>query len=124
MSNLRINRPVHIIRRGDIFYISENYRETASEQRAGRPGIVVSNNDCNKHSDVIEVVFLTTRPKSNLPTHVRIQSARYPSTALCEQIASVSIDRLQDYSGHCTKREMEYIDTALAISLGIDIKNY
>lgn len=109
------------IKRGDIYYIVSNYQEEGSEQRAGRPAIVVSNDMCNQHSRVVEVVYLTTKPKTDLPTHIDIRSSDRPSIALCEQINSVSVDRFGDYVGTCNKYEMDMIDAALLISLGIDI---
>lgn len=109
------------IKRGDIYYIVSNYQEEGSEQRAGRPAVVVSNDMCNQYSRVVEVVYLTTKPKTDLPTHIDIRSSDRPSIALCEQINSVSVDRLGDYVGACSKYEMDMLDAALLISLGIDI---
>ncbi len=106
------------IRRGDIYYIDKQC-SYGSEQFSGRPAIVVSNELCNKHSDVIEVVYLTTQPKNNMPTHIHIKSAPRDSIALCEQITSVFIDRIGDYVGTCTEIEMEEIDAALRVSLGL-----
>ena len=75
------------IKRGKIFYIEKmGGYEVGSEQRSGRPAIVVSNDKCNAFSDVIEVVYLTTQPKSDLPTHIDIRSTQRASVALCEQI--------------------------------------
>lgn len=48
--------------RGDIFFITEG-AYTGSEQNAGRPGVIVSNDIGNKHSPNVEVVFLTSREK-------------------------------------------------------------
>lgn len=47
------------IKRGEIYYITF-VPVVGSEQRGGRPGIVVSNNANNAHSNTIEVVYLTT----------------------------------------------------------------
>lgn len=107
------------IRRGDIYYI-DRIETVGCEQRAGRPAIVVSNNANNTFSKTIEVVYLTCRTKRALPTHVEIYSAVNPSTALCEQVSTVSVDRIQRYIGKCTQREMELINSAVAISLGIN----
>ena len=109
------------IKRGDIYYINSNYKEEGSEQRAGRPAVVVSNNMCNQHSSVVEVVYLTTKPKTDIPTHIDKRSAERPSIAICEQINSVAVERFGDYIGSCSKYEMEMLDAALLISLGIDI---
>jgi mRNA interferase MazF len=108
------------VKRGDIYYIVNNYQEEGSEQRAGRPAVVVSNDKGNQHSNVIEVVYLTTQPKTDLPTHIDIKSANRPSIALCEQISSVSKERLGNYIGSCTKYELDMLAAGMMISLGID----
>lgn len=109
-------------KRGEIYYItpSENTESVGSEQcNHDRPAIIVSNNTGNKFSPVVEVVYLTTKPKRNLPTHVDIYTTTKPSTALCEQICTVSKLRLRKYINECTEQEMNDIDMALLISLGI-----
>ena len=112
------------IRRGDIYYIeSTGYMATGSEQYAGRPAIVVSNEKNNEFSSTVEVVYLTTQPKTDLPTHIDIRSAKKPSIALCEQITSVAVERLGDFVGTCTDQEMQRIDTALLISLDIECRH-
>lgn len=55
-----------------------------------------------------------------MPTHVRITSAPRESIALCEQINSVDTERIGNYCGHLTDKEMSEVDRALAVSLGID----
>lgn len=106
------------IYRGDIYYI-EKAGYTGSEQEAGRPAIIVSNDQCNQYSPTVEVVYLTTQPKTDLPTHVVIRSTRKESTALCEQIDSISTSRIGDFIGTATDDEMERINTALMISLDL-----
>lgn len=45
-----------------------------------------------------------------------------PSTALCEQIATVNKDKVGNYIGECSPAEMKRIDEALAVSIGIGVK--
>jgi len=104
--------------RGDIYYVSEN-KSYGSEQAGNRPAIIVSNEKCNKFSTVVEVVYLTGQMKKNMPTHVLINAAKR-STALCEQVHSVSKSRLESYVSHVTEVELEAIDKALLISLGLE----
>ena len=106
------------INRGDIFYVNPS-ETVGSEQRSGRPAIIVSNPLCNEHSPVVEVVYLTCQYKKSMPTHVRIESAGKRSTALCEQISSVDVSRLGDFKGHLTDREMAQVDVALMASLDL-----
>lgn len=106
------------INRGDIWYVGSGYA-VGSEQRPGRPAVVVSNQRNNQHSEVVEMVFLTTAPKHDLPTHVTVRSSGRVSTALCEQISTVSVERLGNYCGHVSDSEMAAIESAMLISLGI-----
>lgn len=106
------------IYRGDIFYISQGSC-VGSEQKTGRSGVIVSNNLANKFSPNVEVVLLTSQTKKPLPTHVEIL-AKVPSIALCENIHTVSKERLGDFIRTCTDSEMKNIDKALLHSLGIE----
>lgn len=104
--------------RGQIYYVyPKDY--TGSEQGGGRPAIIVSNDVGNEYSQVVEVAFLTTREKKPLPTHVAINSAKYPSTALCEQIDSVDKERIGGYINEISQAEMKNIERALLVSLDI-----
>lgn len=103
--------------RGDIFFITEG-TYTGSEQSGGRPGVIVSNDLGNKHSPNVEVVFLTSREKKPMPTHVEVL-CKVPSTALCENIQTVSKERLDTFIRSCTTSEMKNIDHALLCSLGL-----
>jgi mRNA-degrading endonuclease toxin of MazEF toxin-antitoxin module len=84
--------------------------------------VVVSNDTGNRHAPVVEVVYLTTKRKTEIPTHVYINSAERPSIALCEQIVTVCKSRLERYMGSVTVAEMRRIDRALTTSLGIKHK--
>lgn len=76
--------------RGEIYHILPEDNETGSEQYSGRPAIIVSNEANNKFAPTLEVVYLTTKPKKALPTHVSIEAARFRSIALCEQVHTVA----------------------------------
>lgn len=104
--------------RGDIFYIQNTGYNVGSEQTSGRPAIVVSNDIGNKNAPVVSVVYLTTQEKKPLPTHVEVL-CKQKSTALCEQIYTVSKERLGDYVRTATEEEMRQVDIALACSLDI-----
>ena len=98
------------IRRGDIFYVHKFGIQVGSEEHTGRPGVVVSCDEGNRYSETVQVAYCTTQPKSNLPTHVEILSTGRASTVMCEQINTVSLERLE---------EMRDIDIAVATALGL-----
>lgn len=106
------------MKRGEIYYIS--YRETTgAEISNARPGVIVSNNALNATSDVVEVVYLTTQPKKDLPTHAHIRATGVDSTALCEQVDTVSKLKVGAYCGTCSPEEMAAIDMGLLASLNL-----
>lgn len=110
------------MKRGEIYYIY-NYKNCGNEIAGTRPGIIVSNDALNATSQVVEVVYLTTKSKKELPTHVTVEATGRTSTALCEQVCSVSVERIGSYCGTCTDEEMAAIGEALLGSLGLDEKD-
>lgn len=111
-----------MIRRGDVYYIKRSGYETGSEQWSGRPAIIVSNDQNNAHASTYEVVYLTSQPKTDMPTHATVRTGLpKPSTALCEQITTVHESRLENFMCHLPDADMEIVDTCLAISLGLNL---
>lgn len=108
------------IGRWDIYYI-ENVSSVGNEQSGSRPAIVVESEDGLENSNVYKVVYMTTQKKTVLPTHVKIKSAKYESTALCEQIHSVSSLRFGAYINKCSDEEIKSLEKALYISLGLKV---
>lgn len=106
------------MKRGDIYYIRkpDTYGDEIGKSR---PAIVVSNDVLNTTSGLVEVVYLTTQPKRDLPTHAAITSSGVESTALCEQIDTVSLRLVGAYCGTCTPEEMAAVDRALVASLDL-----
>lgn len=106
------------VRRGDIWFI-DCKDSTGSEQHGVRPAVIVSNDVGNLHSPIVEVVWLTTAKKKELPTHVSINGY---GTALCEQIHTVDKSRLLGFKRELSKKDILRINNALLISLGITAK--
>lgn len=105
--------------RGDIWFVKGGKAIVGCEPWGDRPAVIVSNNKGNKTSPNVEVVFLTTKDKRYLPTHAKVLG-KSPSIALCENVQTVSKDRLMDYIRTCTKKEMKQIDKALLCSFGLE----
>lgn len=104
------------IYRGDVFYVGKG-NEVGTEQQGGRPAVIVSNDIANAHSGNVTVVFLTTKPKADLPTHTMVTTTREMSTALCENVTTVCKDRLGNYLCTLKDEEMDRIDDCLREAL-------
>lgn len=108
-------------KRGDIVFCCDNRETTGNEQNRQRYAVIVSNDTGNFFSQVVEVVFLTTQEKKPLPTHTTVM-CKVPSTALCEQITTISKERISEYIRTCANEEMQAIERCMRISLGITKK--
>lgn len=114
-----MSTPTKKLMRGEIYYI-HSFPTCGHEQRSGRPAVIVSNNENNSHSEVVEICFLTLKDKNPLPTHIFID--RGPcinSTVLCEQITSVSTDRIGDFMCRLPEHLEEELNHALQVSLSL-----
>lgn len=109
------------MRRGEVYLIKR--RDTiGAEITKTRPAVIISNDNLNATSEVVEVIYLTTQPKKDLPTHVCVNATGVASMAICEQIDSVSTMLVCGKVGCCSEAEMAAIDRALLHSLGIEQK--
>lgn len=107
------------IKREEIYYVNK-MPVVGAEHEAGRPAVVVSTDRHNAKSETIEVVYLTTRSKGMMPEHIFCSATGTDSTILCEQITTVSVDRLSDYITTLTEEEMLDVEAGLLHSLGME----
>lgn len=122
LKGLKVEDTAQKYERGEIYYINNGSGgQVGSEMKKDRPAIIVSNDANNKYSSVVEVVFLTSKPKKELPTHVTIRSTGRMSVALCEEPTAISTERINNYICKASDKEMENIDIALMIALGINM---
>lgn len=92
-----------MIKRGDIYFIRDTRQSIGSEQKADRPAVIVSNDANNKHSGVYEVVYMTTQPKTDLPTHFITNNTHYTANGRLETAFC--------YLGECKKCHIKTHDT-------------
>jgi mRNA interferase MazF len=113
-----------VVKRGDIFY-ADLSPVVGSEQGGIRPVIIIQNDIGNKYSPTVIVAAITSQiNKAKLPTHVEISSEDYglnkDSVVLLEQIRTLDKRRLKEKIGHMTDNDMEKVDNALKVSIGLE----
>ncbi len=113
--------------RGDIYYANME-PHVGSEQGGERPVVVLQNDMGNKHSSTLIIATLTSKvdKKLNLPTHVLLDQnpgLKVPSIVQLEQIFTIDKRRVQRFAGQTSSEEMERIETALKISLGMNLSS-
>ena len=102
--------------RGDIYYVKKRFDTDTQEA----PAIVVSNNITNNTNQSVTVVWLSQHPEQDAPTHVSVV-CRTLSTAMCEKVSTVNKNRIGNLIRSCTDEEMQQIDNALALALGLGL---
>ncbi len=107
------------MKRGEIRYICGRNRLGTYDHKNARPAVIVSANEIIEASETVEVVYLTTHPWNDLPTHVTLNSSGVESVALCERVAFADKEQVGELLGECTAFEMAAIEAALLRSLGI-----
>lgn len=114
---------MRIINRGEIYFTNLDL-VTGSEQDGYRPVVVLQNNVGNFYSPTTIVAAITSRLKTNMPTHVHIDNECLPhnSVILLEHIRTVDKSRLTEYMGKLTDEELLKLDKALAISIDLRIR--
>lgn len=109
------------IHRGDIFY-ADLSPVVGSEQGGVRPVLILQNDTGNRHSPTTIVCAITGKPKKPIPTHIAVGSVgrlSKESFALLEQIRTIDHSRLQEKIGGLNEKQMEEINIALCISVGL-----
>lgn len=88
-----------------------------------RPCVVVSNNKANAFTGLVTVVPMTSREKGPIPTRVSYTGKYVHGTFLCEQVMTISNERLLNFCGEVDDDTMKKIDAALCVQLEISASN-
>ena len=112
-----------VVKRGDIFY-ADLSPVVGSEQGGVRPVLIVQNDTGNRHSPTVIAAAITSQTgKARLPTHISLaaMSCGLPkdSVVLLEQIRTLDKRRLREHMGRVDETMMKQVDTAIAVSFGL-----
>lgn len=110
--------------RGDVYY-AELGTGIGSEQNGCRPVVIIQNDVGNKHSPTTIVAAISTqiKTKAYLPTHYHLKPGScllQPSVIMLEQVRTIDKHRLVKYIGKLSDDELQELNHALAISVGLE----
>ncbi len=111
------------IKRGDIFY-ADLSPVVGSEQGGIRPVLIVQNDVGNKYSPTVIAAAITSQQfKTKMPTHISVNASvcglSKDSVVLLEQIRTLDKKRLREKMGNLPETDMDRIDDALSVSIGL-----
>jgi mRNA interferase MazF len=105
-----------VIRRGDVFLVHLD-PVVGSEVGKTRPAIVLQNDLANRSSPTVTVIPISSSVDRVFPFQVSIPAGEggltLHSKALCEQIRTLSRDRLRERLGRLPPERVEEIHAAL-----------
>ena len=115
---------IAMVKRGDIYY-ADLSPVVGSEQGGMRPVLIVQNDTGNKHSPTVIAAAITSQTgKARLPTHITLAAGSVglpkDSVILLEQIRTLDKKRLREHMGRVDDRIMRRVDTAIAVSFGLN----
>lgn len=111
------------IRRGQVWWWDCPAHNRKHIQEGRRPVVIVSNDVCNKASPVVTVVPMTTSVKRPYPQQVPVVMQEHISIAIADQITSVAVGELDNYVCTLCDFQMEQIDRAIAVQLGLTLSS-
>jgi len=104
------------MRRGDVYWVNLD-PVIGSEVGRRRPAVVVQNEAANRSSSTVTVIPLTSSIDRVYPFQILVAAGEgglsRQSKALCEQVRTLSRQRLTDRLGHLPNERMDQIREAL-----------
>ena len=106
------------LKRGEVYWVSFDPAKGGEIQKT-RPAVIVSNDHANALLNRVQVVPLTSNINKVFPSEALISVNGRISKAAADQIRTVSKHRLKERIGTLTSDDMNKVELAILIQLGM-----
>lgn len=104
--------------RGEVWWINFS-SSVGGEIQKKRPAIIVSNDASNRHLNRVQVVPLTTRVQRVYPSEAVVTLGRRRGKAMADQLTTVSKLRLLNRAGRLDRGDLNDVEAAIRVQLGL-----
>lgn len=106
------------LKRGEVYWVSFDPARGGEIQKT-RPAVIVSNDHANLLLNRVQVVPITSNTSKVFPSEALITVNGRTSKAAADQIRTVSKHRLKERIGTLTSDDMNKVELAILIQLGM-----
>lgn len=104
--------------RGDVWWVNFE-TSTGGEIKKRRPAIIVSNDTSNKFLNRVQVLPLTSNIDRVYPSEAYVLVQGRKHKAMADQLTTVSKTRLSDKRGQISAKDMDRVEKAIHVQLGL-----
>lgn len=104
--------------RGEVWWVDFD-PSLGGEIQKMRPAVIVSNDSSNRNVNRIQVVPITSNVSRSYPSEATITLNSEARKAMADQIATVSKLRVRNRVGVLSVSDMQSVETAILIQLGM-----
>jgi mRNA interferase MazF len=108
------------MKRGEVWWV-EFDPAIGGEIAKRRPAIIVSNDSANRNLACVVVIPLTSNTAKLYPGEALVKVGNQTSKAMADQIMAADKRQLTDQLGAIAKSDMERVEQALRVHLGLAI---